>query len=115
MELNDEQAMKVFDWYDEKWNLPPPFSKKRQLTLDTSLSTGDYPLAREIGGDIMEEYFAHFDVDNSNFAFLKYWPISKGFIPNFIRPKSMRVEEKNAEPLTIAMLIESAKAGRWLY
>ncbi|WP_370881473.1 DUF1493 family protein [Pantoea anthophila] len=25
------------------------------------------------------------------------------------------MNEKSAEPLTIAMLIESAKAGRWLY
>nr|WP_307570636.1 DUF1493 family protein [Pantoea anthophila] len=46
---------------------------------------------------------------------MKPWPASKGFIPDFIRPRSLRVNEKSAEPLTIAMLIESAKAGRWLY
>lgn len=115
MELNNEIERKIVEWYDNKWNLPTPFSKKQQLSLETSLSTGDYPWARETGDDIMKDYFSRFNVDDSGFNFLKYWPYSKGFIPNFMRPKSMRVEEKCAEPLTIAMLIESAKAGRWLY
>lgn len=115
MELKEEIQRKVLDWYDNKWNLPTPFSKKRPLSLDTSLSTGDRAWARETGDDIMKDYFSRFNVDDSSFDFLKYWPVSKGFIPNFIRPRSLRMEEKRAEPLTIAMLIESAKAGRWLY
>lgn len=115
MELTNSTAKSVFDWYDRKWNLPTPLSRKRVLLLDTSLSTGDYPWARETGDDIMQEYFSLFNVDSTNFDFFVYWPMSKGFIPNFIRPKSMRIEEKEAEPLTIAMLIESAQAGRWLY
>ena len=64
---------------------------------------------------IMKDYFARFNVDDSSFDFLKYWPHGTGFLPNALRPRSMRVEEKEPEPLTIAMLIESAKAGRWLY
>jgi len=63
----------------------------------------------------MKDYFSRFHVDDCSFDFLKYWPVSKGFIPDFIRPRSFRVDEKSAETLTIAMLIESAKAGRWLY
>lgn len=115
MELNDELARNVLEWYENKWNLPTPFSKKRLLSIDTSLSTGEYPWARETGDEIMKDYFARFGVDDSSFDFLKYWPVSKGYIPNLIRPRSMRVEEKCVEPLTIAMLIESAKAGCWLY
>lgn len=115
MELRDEIEIKILDWYDSKWNLPTPFSKKRHLSPETSLSTGKCPWARETGDDIMKDYFSRFHVDDSSFDFLKYWPVSKGFIPDFIRPRSLRVDEKSAEPLTIAMLIESAKAGRWLY
>lgn len=115
MELSEELARNVVEWYDDEWNSPSPFGKKRPLSLETSLSTGEGAWARETGDDIMKDYFVRFNVDDSSFDFLKYWPVSKGFIPNFIRPRSMRVEEKRAEPLTIAMLIESAKAGRWLY
>lgn len=115
MELRDEIEIKILDWYDSKWNFPTPFSKKRPLSPETSLSTGKYPWARETGDDIMKDYFSRFDIDNSSFDLLKYWPVSKGSIPDFIRPRSLCVDEKSAEPLTIAMLIESAKAGRWLY
>lgn len=115
MGLNERKAQEVFDWYSERWNLPTLFTKRRPLTLDTSLTTGQYPWARETGDDIMKDYFSRFAVDDSNFDFLKYWPYEKGLIPNFLRPRSMRVEEKEPEELTIMMLIESAKAGRWLY
>ncbi|MGQ3902578.1 DUF1493 family protein [Mixta calida] len=116
MELNDKTADEVFHWYDEKYNSKPVFSKSKPvLTLDTSLSTGKYPWARETGDEIMKDYFARFNVDDSSFDFLKYWPHGTGFLPNALRPRSMRVEEKEPETLTIAMLIESAKAGRWLY
>ena len=115
MGMSEAKAQEVFDWYDEHWNLPTPFSKKRPLTLDSSLSTGRYPWARETGDDIMKDYFSRFGVDDTNFDFIKYWPYEKGLIPNFLRPRSLRVEEKEPEELTITMLIESAKAGRWLY
>lgn len=115
MGLNESKAQDIFNWYDEKWNLPTPFSKKRPLTLDNSLTTGQYPWARETGDDIMKDYFSRFEVDDSNFDFIKYWPYEKGMIPNFLRPRAMRVVEKEPEELTIMMLIESFKAGRWLY
>ncbi|WP_261644420.1 DUF1493 family protein [Erwinia mallotivora] len=116
MELNEDIAASVISWYEENYNLKPLFAKKKPvLTSETSLSTGDYPWARETGDDIMKDYFSRFCVDNSGFDFIKYWPYEKGMIPNFLRPRSMRVEEKEPEELTIMMLIESAKAGRWLY
>ncbi|KFK97548.1 MULTISPECIES: DUF1493 family protein [unclassified Serratia (in: enterobacteria)] len=111
----DGKAQEVFEWYDSKWNLPTPFSKKRPLTIDTSLSTGRHPWAREEGDLIMNEFFDKFSVKRAGFDFLKYWPYERGFIPNFLLPKSQRVYYIEPEPLTITMLIESAKAGRWLY
>ncbi|WP_428980753.1 DUF1493 family protein [Erwinia billingiae] len=113
--MSEAKAKQVFDWYEKHWNLSTPFSKKRPLTLDTSLSTGRYPWARETGDDIMKDYFSRFDADDTNFDFIKYWLYEKGLIPNFLRTRSMRFEEKEPEELTITMLIESAKAGRWLY
>ncbi|WP_416260123.1 DUF1493 family protein [Gibbsiella quercinecans] len=56
-----------------------------------------------------------FNVDPADFDFIKYWPYEKGLLPNFLRPKTQRIEYIEPEPLTIRMLIESAIAGRWLY
>ncbi|GAA3583759.1 DUF1493 family protein [Gibbsiella greigii] len=115
MELN-ETGQAVFDWYSENWNSPVIFSRKKPvLTLDTSLSTGKYPWVRESGHEIMTDYFQRFNVDPTDFDFLKYWPHEKGLLPNFLRPKTQRIENIEPEPLTIRMLIESAIAGRWLY
>lgn len=116
MELKGDIAASVISWYEDNYNLKPLFAKKKPvLTFETSLSTGDYPWARETGDDIMKDYFERFNVDDTDFEFFKYWPPSKGLIPNFLRPKDLKVESRRAEPLTISMLIESAKAGRWLY
>ncbi len=114
----DDIGQRLFDWYDEKWNLRTPFSKKAPLTLDTSLSTGKYPWVWEDGFEIMEEYFERFQVDKSEFDFMKYWPEEVGITSalfSLLLPKSKRKKTQEPEPLTINMLIESAKAGRWLY
>ena len=112
---NVTEAREIFDWYNERWNLPGPFSKRHPLTLETSLTIGKYPWARETGDEIMKDFFSRFQVDNSQFDFTKYWLYEKGMIPNFLRPRAMKVEVKDPEELTILMLIESARAGRWLY
>ncbi|WP_409522235.1 DUF1493 family protein, partial [Pseudescherichia sp.] len=106
----------VTEWYDATYNSKPLFAKNRPgLTPETSLSTGKYPWARETGDEIMKDYFQRFNVDSSRFNFLSYWPYEKGMLPNFLRPTSQRVPEVQPKPLTLQMLIESAKAGRWLY
>ena len=110
MELNDDVAQAVLDWYDSVWNLPPPMGKKPVLTPDTSLSTGKYPWARETGDEVMADYFSRFQVDRAGFDFLKYWPYERGIIAVLFRRKP-----KAPEPLTVHMLTESARAGRWLY
>lgn len=115
---SDDIGQQVFDWYDEKWNLRTPFSKKKPLTPDISLSTGKYPWIWEDGLEIMEEYFKVFKVDNAGFVFMKYWPqeisITSALL-SLLTPKSKRNKAQEPEPLTISMLMESAKAGRWLY
>ena len=104
----------VFAWYDQSYNVKPLFSKnKPQLTLDTSLSTGQYPWARETGDEIMNDYFKRFNVESSQFEFLLYWTYEKGLLPNFLRPLSQKVPYISPKPLTIRMMVESAKAGRW--
>ncbi|MHB2054107.1 DUF1493 family protein [Pantoea dispersa] len=106
----------VLKWYQENYNARPLFARTQpELSYETSLNTGQYPWARETGDEIMQDYFQRFDVDNSGFDFLIYWPYEKGLLPNFLRPKSQRILDQAPKPLTLLMLIESAKAGRWLY
>ncbi|QCA05674.1 DUF1493 family protein [Pantoea vagans] len=114
--VKDTMESAVLEWYDNNYNSKPLFAKnKPELTLETSLSTGKYPWARETGDEIMNDYFERFSVDSSEFDFLAYWPYEKGFLPNFLRPKSQKLPDVEPKPLTIHMLVESAKAGRWLF
>ncbi|MBU9808232.1 DUF1493 family protein, partial [Rahnella sp. SL6] len=63
----------IITWYNERFNRPGFFSKKRwPVTINTSLSTGDYVWACETGDDIMKESFDKFKVDTANFDFEKY-------------------------------------------
>lgn len=63
----------------------------------------------------MQDYFQRFNVDSGSFNFLTYWPNEKGLLPNFLRPKSQKVPDVEPKPLTISMLIASAKARKWLF
>lgn len=108
--VTDEDVM---TWYCERFNKPALFTRKTwPVTLDTSLTTGDYIWASETGADIMNEYFKRFDVDPSGFDFYRYWP-EETFILYALFTSGKDGDEP--EPLTLRMLAESAKAGRWLY
>lgn len=86
------------------------------MTLETSLSTGQYPWADEDAMVIIDQYFLTFNVDKRNFVFRKYWPNEETFMPlNCLRPKENKWKWMEPEPLTLKMLVESAKAGYWLY
>ncbi|WP_338558536.1 DUF1493 family protein [Erwinia sp. E_sp_B01_3] len=112
----DTEENAVMEWYEKTYNTKPLFAKNKPvLTPETSLSTGKYPWARETGDEIMNDYFQRFNVDSSHFNFLTYWPYEKGILPDFLRPKSQKIPEVDPKPLTLQMLIESAKVGRWLY
>ncbi|WP_235501146.1 DUF1493 family protein [Tatumella sp. UCD-D_suzukii] len=107
----------VISWYEENWNSPVfPFFRKPKLTPETSLSTGKYPWAWEDAEDILVEYFEKFKVERRNFSFIKYWPNEETFMPlNFLRKKENRFHYVEPQPLTIEMLVASAKAGYWIY
>lgn len=62
----------------------------------------------------MNDYFKRFNLKSSEFKFLLYWPYEKGLLPNFLRPLSHKGPEISPKPLTVSMLLESAKAGCWL-
>ncbi|ELQ9309638.1 DUF1493 family protein [Serratia marcescens] len=81
-----------------------------------SLSTGDQPVDPEDAMDFFQEYFDKLHVEPNGFEFRKYFP-SAGipFLPNAILPKYLKTDHHKPLPLTIDMLTESAKAGRWLY
>ncbi|HGE7371343.1 TPA: DUF1493 family protein [Klebsiella aerogenes] len=111
----DNIAAAVLAWYETQWNKPTLTGKKQQVNADLSLNTGDYPWARESGDDIMKSYFLQFNVKQDTFDFFNYWPPEQGFLPNFLLLKSKRISPHKPEPLTLAMLIASAQAGRWLY
>ena len=111
----DNIAAAVLAWYETQWNKPTLTGKKQQVNADLSLNMGDYPWARESGDDIMQSYFRQFNVKQDAFDLFNYWPPEQGFLPNFLLPKSKRISPRTPEPLTLAMLIASSHAGRWLY
>ncbi|QKJ87882.1 hypothetical protein PMPD1_2947 [Paramixta manurensis] len=80
-----------------------------------SIST-DLPFLPEDAWDFFEKYFDTLNIDSANFNFRRYYPNSGvRFLPNSILPKYLRTDHHDPSPLTVEMLIESAKAGRWLY
>ncbi|QKJ86023.1 DUF1493 family protein [Paramixta manurensis] len=88
----------------------------KDLDIDSSLSTGEFLTVREDVYELLDKYAEVFNVDCSSINWRKYFPIQiLPFLPNGILPNRLRSDRHKASPLTIKMLIESAKAGRWLY
>lgn len=81
-----------------------------------SLSTGRDCVLPEEASDFFTEYFRELNIDYGAFEFNKYFP-NEGiwFLPNIILPDYMKTDHHQPSPLTVQMLIASAKAGRWLY
>lgn len=87
-----------------------------EMTNDTSLSTGNKIVLPEDAHNFLAEYADLLHIDMGNFEFRQYFPNAGiWFLPNIILPKYMQTDNHEPEALTVAMLIESAKAGRWLY
>ncbi|MBT0723294.1 DUF1493 family protein [Rosenbergiella sp. S61] len=83
--------------------------KKVALTPETDLDT-DLSIDELEVEDLMNDFFEKFKVERGNYKLETYYP-TKPFSWNPL---------KKAPPIpvpdfTIGMLIESAKAGRWLY
>ncbi|MBU9855525.1 DUF1493 family protein [Rahnella bonaserana] len=73
--------------------------------LDTDLSIDEYEI-----DDLMNEYFAKFNVDKGNYCTETYYPDVYISWNPFKKVIPVQVPD-----FTIGMLIESAKAGKWLY
>ncbi|AHG22278.1 acyl carrier protein [Chania multitudinisentens RB-25] len=83
--------------------------KKVELTPETDLDT-DLSIDELEVEDLMNDFFEKFNVERGNFKIETYYP-SEPFPWNpFKRTTPIPVPD-----FTIGMLIESAKAGRWLY
>lgn len=83
--------------------------KKVELTPETDLDT-DLGIDELEAEDLMNEFFEKLNIERGNFKIETYFPN----LPFSWNPF------KKAEPVpvpgfTIGMLIESAKAGKWLY
>ncbi|WON78505.1 DUF1493 family protein [Serratia sp. UGAL515B_01] len=87
-----------------------------QLSPDSSLSTGEHQTVPEDIYELIDKYSEKFNVDCSKIHWRRYFPQTVfPFLPNRILPDRLKSDRHKPEQLTVHMLIESAKAGRWLY
>lgn len=99
------ELMKKYDGRPCNWKITLYSDLKNKLSIPD-----------EEAGELIEEYFNLFNIEPTNFDFLAYYPNEGSFLwPNFLIPKAIRPTGKKPKPLTVKMLIKSAKAGRWLY
>ena len=83
--------------------------KQRFLTADTDFDT-DMKLDVGEAEDLMDEFFKEFQVDRGRFKIETYYP-DEPFSWNPFK----KLPITPVPDFTIGMLIESAKAGKWLY
>lgn len=83
--------------------------KKVELTPETDLDT-DLSIDELEVEDLMNDFFKKFNVERGNFKIETYYPDEPFSWNPFKKFPPIPVPD-----FTIGMLIESAKAGRWLY
>ncbi len=83
--------------------------KQRLLTRDTDFDT-DMLLDVGEAEDLMDEFFKEFQVERGQFKIETYYPDEPFSWNPFKKFPPIPVPD-----FTIGMLIESAKAGKWLY
>ncbi|ENG2553841.1 TPA: DUF1493 family protein [Citrobacter farmeri] len=96
----------IIDFIDREYNPKKYylFGPKGIITLDTSIRD-DLKLILEDCQELLQEYFKRWNIDSEHFEILDY------FNPEYPGSK----EPDPHKPLTVGMLVESARAGRWLY
>lgn len=82
--------------------------KNRTLTPKSSIYF-DLQLDRDEAEDLMNDFFAEFNVFRGNFSIADYYP-DVAFKFNPLKKKVIDIPD-----FTLGMLIASAKAGRWIY
>jgi len=83
--------------------------KQRLLTPETDFDT-DMQLDVSEAEELMDEFFKEFQVDRMNFKIETYYP-DESFSWNPLK----KFPPVPVPDFTIGMLIESAKAGKWMY
>lgn len=79
-----------------------------QITKEWTL-IDDFQFLPEDAYDFLADLFEHFNIEHSNFDGRNYIEREYPFWQKRSSP------EPELKPLTVAMLVESAKAGKWLY
>jgi len=101
-----DYEQEIINFIDEGYNTKKYFlfGPKKVINIDMSIRD-DLKLVYEDNIELLDEYFKHWGVDRSNFNVLEY------FNPEFLGSK----ESDPHKPLTLKMLAESARAGKWIY
>jgi len=87
-----------------------------RLGVDDSLTSGSSMTVFEDVFAMMERFSERYGVDCSGIDWLKYYPRAGiPFLPNFLLPARLKTDHTPPVPLTVRMLIESERAGRWIY
>ncbi len=86
--------------------------KKKELTPSTDLDS-DLRLEDDEALALMDDFFTTFNVDRGNFSITTYYPPEPP-LKHLLNP-FRKNDIPQVPDFTIGMLIESARAGRWLY
>ncbi len=84
-------------------------TKKPQLSIETDLDS-DLQLDDAEAEELMDNFFKKFSIKKESFNIKNYYPPQPFSLNPFKKAIPTPVPD-----LTIGMLIEAAKAGRWLY
>ncbi|QKJ85179.1 DUF1493 family protein [Paramixta manurensis] len=82
------------------------FGPRPEVTPQTELTRGGLDIIWEDAEDTLSYYFRNWNVELNKFEITHY------FAPDFLGSPE---PEQPLKPLYVWMLVESAKAGRWLY
>jgi len=101
-----DYEQEIIDFIEKGYNTKKYFlfGPKKLITINMSIRD-DLKLVYEDNVELLNEYFEHWSVDRSNFNILEY------FNPEYLGSN----EPDPHKPLTLKMLAESARAGKWIY
>ncbi|UIA89341.1 DUF1493 family protein [Erwinia tracheiphila] len=86
------------------------------MSDQVATNTGKYLTVREDVYELVDKYVEVFGVDCSSIDWRRYFPILiLPFLPNRIMSARLCSDRHKPQPFTVRMLVESAKAGHWLY
>ncbi|HHB1424476.1 TPA: DUF1493 family protein [Serratia odorifera] len=87
-----------------------------KVDVDSSLNICEHATVAEDIYDMMDKYSAIFNIDCSQIHWRRYFPQKVlPFLPNAVLPTRLKSDRHKPDSFTVSMLIDSAKAGRWLY